>query len=177
MFKKILIATVVCATSATTLHAQARPTATRPASLQVGVGWSNANTDYLPQRVNGTTLYVDYDFYHHLGVEGEFRYLKDGQSNIYEKTYEIGPRYSRTYHERYSPYVKALYGRGVFNFTYRGQTLANLAYNMMAVGGGLDYTLVRHINLRGEYEYQHWFGFPDHGLTPSMVTIGAAYRF
>lgn len=175
--KNTLIAIAVCATSVAALHAQARPTATRPSSLQVGAGWSNADTDYLPKRVNGTTLYVDYDFYHHFGLEGEFRYLKDGQSNIYEKTYEIGPRYSRTYHERYSPYVKALYGRGVFNFTYRGQTLANLAYNMMGLGGGLDYTLTRHVNVRGEYEYQHWFDFPDHGLTPSIITIGAAYRF
>lgn len=167
----------MCTASVTALHAQALPTAIRSSSLQVGAGWSNANTDYLPRRVNGTNIYVDWDFYRHFGVEGEFRYLKDGQSNIYEKTYEIGPRYSRTYHERYSPYVKALYGRGVFNFTYRGQTLANLAYNMFAVGGGLDYALLRHVNIRGEYEYQRWLSFPDHGLTPSMVTVGAAYHF
>lgn len=177
MLKKVLILSAVYTASTLVLHAQALPTATRPSSLQVGIGWSNANTDYLPNRVNGTTAYVDWDFYRHIGVEGEFRYLKDGGTNIYEKTYEIGPRYSRTYHGRYSPYVKALYGRGVFNYTYRNQTIANLAYNMLALGGGLDYALLRHVNLRGEYEYQRWFGFPDNGLTPSMVTIGAAYHF
>lgn len=176
MFKKILITASLLGTSVV-LHAQAIPTATRKSSIQVGAGFSNANTDYLPNRVNGTTIYGDWDFYHHLGVEGEFRYIKDGKTNVYEKTYEIGPRYSRTYHGRFSPYVKGLYGRGVFNFTYLGQTTANLAYNLVAVGGGLDYKALRFLNLRGEYEYQHWFGFPPNGLTPSVVTVGAAYRF
>ena len=175
MVRKIVLAATLLSTPAF-IHAQATPTGVRKASLQVGAGFSNANTDYLPNRVNGTTIYADFDFFHHLGLEGEFRYIKDGKTNIYEKSYEIGPRYSRTY-GRFSPYVKGLYGRGVFNFTYRGERTANLAYNMLAVGGGLDYRLLRHVNLRGEYEYQHWFGFPLHGLTPSAITIGAAYRF
>jgi len=181
LFKKTLIATALLGTSVI-LHAQAKPTATRAASLQVGAGFSNANTDYVPNRVNGTTIYADLDFYHHLGIEGEFRFLKDGNTNIYEKTYEIGPRYSRTYHKRFSPYVKALYGRGVFNYTYRKQTTANLAYNLFAFGGGLDYKVLSHLNVRGEYEYQRWLGFSEplstpKGLTPSIITIGAAYHF
>lgn len=176
MFRNIVFAAAALLGTPVLLHAQAAPTAIRKASLQAGAGFSNADTDYLPSRVNGTTLYADYDFYHHFGVEGEFRYIKDGDTNIYEKTYEVGPRYSRTY-GRFSPYAKALYGRGVFNFTYRGERVANIAYNILALGGGVDYRLLRHVNLRGEYEYQHWFGFPPNGLTPSVVTIGAAYRF
>jgi opacity protein-like surface antigen len=175
LLKKILFATALLSTSAF-IYAQASPTGIRKASLQVGAGFSNANTDYVRNRVNGTTIYADYDFFHHLGLEGEFRYLKDGQTNIYEKTYEVGPRYSRSYGP-FSPYVKGLYGRGVFNFTYHGKRAANLAYNLVAFGGGLDYRLLRHVSVRGEYEYQRWFGFPPHGLTPSAVTIGAAYHF
>lgn len=175
MFRKILFAASFLSTPAF-LFSQASPTATRMASLQVGAGYSNASTDYVPQRVGGMTIYADFDFFHHLGLEGQFRYIKDGQTNIYEKTYEIGPRYSRTY-GRFSPYVKGLYGRGVFNFTYRGEETANLAYNLIGLGGGLDYHLLRHVNVRGEYEYQRWFGFPPNGLTPSVVTVGAAYRF
>lgn len=159
------------------MHAQATPTAERSASLQVGAAWSSVNTDYLPKRVSGTTIYFDWDFYRHLGLEGEFRFAKDGGTNIYEKTYEFGPRYSRTYHQRFSPYAKALYGRGVFNFTYRDETTANLAYNMFAFGGGLDYKVLPFLNLRGDYEYQRWLSFPPHGLSPSAVTVGAAYRF
>ncbi len=159
------------------LAAQATPTATRKASLQVGGGYSNASTDYTATRAGGFNAFFDYDFFHHLGIEGEFRYVKDGETNVYQKTYEVGPRYSRTYHGRFSPYVKGMYGRGVFNFTYQKQTTANIAYNLLALGGGLDYTVQRHLNLRGEYEYQHWFGFLPSGLTPSAITIGAAYRF
>jgi opacity protein-like surface antigen len=159
------------------LSAQATPTAIRKASLQVGGGYSNANTDYTATRASGWNLFFDYDFFHHLGLEGEFRYIKDSETNVYEKTYEVGPRYSRTYHERFSPYVKGMYGRGVFNFTNQKQTVANIAYNLFAFGGGLDYTALRHLNLRGEYEYQTWLGFHPNGLTPTVITIGAAYRF
>jgi opacity protein-like surface antigen len=70
-----------------------------------------------------------------------------------------------------------MYGRGVFNSTYRGQTTANIAYNMLAFGGGLDYRVLPYLNIRGDYEYQRWFGFPPNGLTPSVVTVGVAYRF
>jgi Outer membrane protein beta-barrel domain len=176
LFKEILIAASLVGGSVA-LHAQAAPTAIRTSSLQVGAGWSSVNTDYLPKRVKGTTVYFDWDFYRHIGVEGEFRYAKDGETNIYEKTYEVGPRYSRTYFQRLSPYAKGLYGRGVFNFTYQDKTTANLAYNLLAFGGGLDYTVLPFLNVRGDYEYQHWFSFPPHGLTPSAITVGAAYRF
>lgn len=177
--------------TSTVLFAQAKATATRPLSLQIGAGFSNADSGYryISNRINGATLYVDLDLSPHLGVEGEFHYLKDGHTGAYEKTYEIGPRYSLTYN-RFSPYVKAMYGRGVFNFTPDSSPpdyiiVANIAYNLFAVGGGVDYHLLPHVNLRGEYEYQHWLGFPDFpsyidvpkGLNPSILTIGAAYHF
>lgn len=176
MFKRILIVTCLLGLPAM-LVAQSSPTASRSGDLQIGGGLANANTDYLPNRVNGPAIYVDFDFYRHFGVEGEFRFIKDGATNIYEKTYEVGGRYSRVYRGRYVPYVKALYGRGVFNFATNGTTTANIAYNMFAGGGGLDYRVLPFLNVRGDFEYQHWMGFPPNGLTPTVVTIGAAYRF
>lgn len=176
MFKRILIAISLLGTPAMML-AQATPTASRAGDLQIGGGFSNANTDYLPTRVNGGTAYIDFDFYKHFGVEGEFRFLKDGPSNIYEKTYEVGGRYSRVYRDRYVPYVKLMYGRGVFNFATNGETTANLAYNMFAGGAGLDYRVLPYLNVRAEFEYQKWMSFPPNGLTPSVITIGAAYHF
>lgn len=160
------------------LLAQATPTASRSGDLQVGGGFSSANSDYLPNRFNGGTAYFDYDFYHHFGIEGEFRFVKDGPTGIYEKTYQVGGRYSRTYKSRYQPYVKVMYGRGVFNLTdSAGKTTSNLPYNMFVAGGGLDYHLFRNVNLRGDYEYQRWMGFPPSGLSPTVFTIGAAYHF
>lgn len=161
------------------MHAQAAPTASRRGDLQVGVGYSNANTDYVPNRVNGITGYFDFDFIHNFGVEGEFRFVKDPTTNIYEKTYEIGGRYIHPVgpSRRFVPYAKVLYGRGVFNYAYFGQTTANIAYNMFAAGGGLDYKLIRSVNLRADYEFQRWLSFPPNGLSPSVLTIGAAYHF
>jgi hypothetical protein len=95
----------------------------------------------------------------------------------YERTYEIGPRYV-LHLGRFRPYAKGLFGRGVFNYPKVGPGLGgNVAYNVAAGGGGVDYLLTRSINLRVDYEYQHWLGFPPHGLTPAILEIGAAYRF
>jgi len=176
---KLFVFTLFILGTASLAHAQAEPTASRLGDLQVGAGFSNANTDYVPNRVNGPNIYFDFDFTHRFGVEGEFRFLKDGSTNIYEKTYEIGGRY---YHPikpafKFVPYAKLLYGRGVFNFAYNGVTTANLAYNMFAGGGGLDYRLIRSVNLRADFEYQKWLGFPPNGLSPSVLTIGGAYHF
>lgn len=176
VFKQIAITLALLVTPAGLL-AQATPTAARLGDLQVGGGFSNANSDYLPNRINGGTAYFDFDFYRHLGIEGEFRFMKDGPSGVYEKTYQVGGRYSRVYKDRFQPYAKAMYGRGVFNFAENGQTTANLAYNMFVGGGGLDYHLLRNVNLRGDFEYQKWFGFYPNGLSPTVVTIGAAYHF
>jgi hypothetical protein len=176
VFKKIVIAMTLLGVPGALL-AQATSTASRAGDLQIGGGFSNANTDYVPNRVNGGTAYIDFDFYRHFGIEGEFRFLKDGPTNIYEKTYEVGGRYSRTYKERYQPYAKVMYGRGVFNFATNGVTTANLAYNMFAGGVGVDYHALRFLNVRAEYEYQKWMSFPPNGLSPSVITIGAAYHF
>jgi hypothetical protein len=33
------------------------------------------------------------------------------------------------------------------------------------------------LNARVDYEYQRWISFPPNGLSPWIVSIGAAYRF
>lgn len=176
VFKRILVFIVLLG-GTSMLHAQASPTASRRGDLQIGVGYTNANTDYVPNRVNGGTAYFTYDFKPHFGIEGDFRFIKDSPTNYYEKSYEIGGRYYRTYKEKWVPYGRVMYGRGVFNFTSQGVTTANLAYNLAAVGAGLDYKVLPYLNVRGDFHYQRWFGFPQNGLTPSMFTIGAAYHF
>jgi hypothetical protein len=75
-----------------------------------------------------------------------------------------------------------MYGRGVFHYhtapldAFPGP-LASLAYNIGAIGAGLDYRIVPGMNARVDFEHQQWFGFPPNGLTPWIVSIGAAYRF
>jgi hypothetical protein len=167
---------------AQTLYGQAEPTATRSGNLQIGGTFDLANSDYAPNRIQGMGFYSVFDFRYHLGFTTEFRQINDSSTsmNIYERTYEFGPRYVLHF-GRLEPFVQVMYGRGVFNFpslvTPTGKLNANLAYNLGAVGVGADYRLRRSINLRAEYEFQDWMGFPPHGLTPAVLDFGAAYHF
>ena len=81
--------------TASMLSAQANPTATRPGDLKVGGGFSTANSDY-GDRFNGGAAYFDFDFRSHIGITGEFHFVKD-KNDLYEKTYEVGGRYFREY--------------------------------------------------------------------------------
>jgi hypothetical protein len=183
MWAKILLCICLVGLLGTRLHAQAVPTASAAGILQVGGMFNLANSDYVPQKIKGGGFYTTFDFKYHWGIEGEFHQINDSQptSAIYERTYEIGPRYVRRY-GRFAPYAKLMYGRGVFNYPPvfgdpQGGAAANLAYNLGAVGVGADYRLLRFMNVRGEYEFQRWFGFPPNGLTPGILSIGVAYQF
>jgi hypothetical protein len=157
------------------LYAQALPAGSRLGSLKVGGGYSLANSDYYHE-FNGGAAYFNFDFLPNIGVEGEFHFVK-GTNNIYEKTYEVGGRYFRTY-GKFVPYAKVMYGRGVFNYPPLGDGFQpNLAYNMVAGGIGADYKLKPWLYARADWEYQNWFGFQNSSLSPSILTIGAAYHF
>jgi hypothetical protein len=157
-------------------NAQAHPTATRLAEGQVGVSYVNGQSDYSQGRFNGYGIYADLDFHHGIGIEANFHFISDGDTNgRYEKTYEIGGRYSRHY-GRFQPYAKGMVGRGVFN---QYGNAFNLAYNMFAVGVGTDYRLNRFLNARVEYESQKWLSGPEfpNGLSPNLLSVGVAYHF
>jgi opacity protein-like surface antigen len=159
---------------ASALYSQAVPTASRTGDVQIGAGYSIARPDYVQQTFPGFAAYADFDFRPHIGIEGEFHqvYSTNGDQS-YERTYAIGGRYFRTY-GALVPYVKAMVGRGDFNYPF-GQT--ELGYNLFAAGVGADFKLGPWLRVRGEYEFQKWSSFPNGGFTPQIVTIGAAYHF
>jgi opacity protein-like surface antigen len=164
-------------------HGQAAPTADRVGDLQIGAMFNLADTDYRPEKFKGYGFYSTYDFTYHIGIEGEFHQINDPDATegIYERTYEIGPRYVLHY-GRFAPYAKIMYGRGVFNYPRvfgdpKIGPIANLAYNIFAIGGGVDYHVLPGLNARAEYEYQQWLSFAPNGLTPKIFSVGAAYRF
>ena len=159
---------------ASVLYSQAIPTASRAADVQIGAGYSIARPDYVQQTFPGFAAYADFDFRPHIGIEGEFHqvYSTNGDRS-YERTYAIGGRYFRTY-GALVPYVKAMVGRGDFNYPF-GYT--ELGYNLFAAGVGADFKLGPWLRIRGEYEFQKWTSFPNGGFTPQIVTIGAAYHF
>ncbi len=182
-----ILAIVGLLTGTTLLHAQATPTASRRGDAQVGAGYSNASSDYGP-RFRGWNIYGDFDFTQHFGVEAEFHSIQPkSPTTLYERTYEVGGRYFRTY-GRLLPYGKVLIGRGVFNYppcssSTKNVACANLAYNMFAIGGGADFRVREWLTVRGDYEYQNWpsfrgtIGGASNGLTPSIISVGAAYHF
>jgi len=149
------------------------PTASRTADAQIGGGYSIARPGYAPQTFPGFTAYADFDFRSHLGAEAEFHQVYSTRGDgSYERSYEIGGRYFRTY-GRVVPYVKAMIGRGDFNYPFGN---ADLAYTLYAGGAGADFKLGPFLRIRAEYELQKWTNFPNGGLTPQIVTFGIAYH-
>jgi len=154
------------------LHAQAIPTAQKQSSLQLGVGWGFASPDYGRRKIQGLTIYGDYDLTRHWSIEGDIHLNHIvTPNNIGEDTYLIGPRYVFPLN-RFQPYAKFLGGFGRF------KTTSAFTYGVYAFGGGIDFRATSHINIRAvDFEYQRWPGFRDSGLTPMVYTFGAAYRF
>lgn len=177
-----LIGCFACVLGLTTLsHAQAVPTAARSGSLQIGGGGSYARPDYGPKGIAGLSIYGDYDFTRHLGVEGDIHFLNIiTPADITENTYLLGPRYRFHYH-RFTPYAKALFGVGRFGFQapngYR-RPASSYTYGVMSFGGGVDLRASKRLNVRAfDFEYQDWPGFNNNGLSPIVMTVGVAYSF
>jgi hypothetical protein len=158
------------------LTAQSMPTASRAGDLQLGVGFvfAHSNYNFTPIHLLGGAGYIDFATRPHWGGEFNFHQVKSSSdSTVYQRTYEIGPRIF-VHRGRFVPYAKLLYGRGVYNFH---NDVANVAYNMVTGGGGIDYALRPAINLRADYEYQTWMGFPITNLHPNLVTLGVAFHY
>jgi hypothetical protein len=153
-----------------------RETASRLGDLQLGGGFVFTKSDYNfnPIHLTGGAFYTTFDKRNWWGGEFDFRHtISSSDSTVYERTYEIGPRVF-VHRGAFIPYAKALYGRGVYNFS---NNVANVAYNIYTFGGGADFQVRRSINIRGDYEYQTWMGFPIQDLHPSVITVGVAYHF
>lgn len=172
----VLLALAACFLAPLPAPAQSAPTATRLGDLQLGGGLVLAKSDYnfTPITLLGEAFYTTFDRRNHWGGEFDFRHSQSTlDSTVHETTYEIGPRIFIA-RGPFIPYAKVLYGRGVYNFP---DSVANVAYNMYTFGGGFDIRVRRSLNVRADYEYQTWMGFPIADLHPSVVTIGVAYHF
>jgi len=198
MLKNKLLLLTLALGSLSMAQAQKLPTAEKLLDIQAGGSFVYGKSDYAHSEYSdygysdyGTTLkgyggYGTIDFKPHFGVALDF-HQAHGPDKINERTYEIGGRYVRHY-GRINPYAKLMYGRGVFNFpppsfNPTGPSSGSLAYNLGAIGGGVDYKLRRSINIRADYEYQYWKNGPSESgpsggsLKPWLASVGAAYHF
>lgn len=171
-----LLALAAFCCAALPARAQSMPTATRLGDLQIGGGFvfASSNYNFTPIHLLGGGFYTTFDTRNHWGGEFNLRHSQSTlDSTVHETTYEIGPRIFLA-RGPFIPYAKVLFGRGVYNFP---NGVANVAYNMYTFGGGIDIPVRRSLNVRGDYEYQSWIGFPITDLHPSVITIGVAYHF
>jgi len=180
VLRQFLALLVFASSASIALHAQASATAERLAVVQVGAGFSFAQPDYEPKTIMGYSIYGDYDFTAHFGIEGDIHMINViTPTDIAENSYLLGPRY--VFHKgRFHPYAKALLGLGVFTFqpTFPTSPTSSSTHKMYAFGGGLDFAAKRRLNVRAfDLEYQRWPGFGASGLTPLVITVGAAYNF
>ncbi|MBB5055740.1 opacity protein-like surface antigen [Granulicella aggregans] len=169
---KLALAMLAVAASAA---GQKLPTATAPgASITVGGTYSAFEAKY-PQGVQGGAgIYVDLNFRHYVGLEGEIHYLRQNTiAGSNQTTYVIGPRVELHY-GRFSPYAKAFIGNGKLTFPY------NLGYGNYVIaggGGGIDYQLTENLKLRAiDFEYQYWPNFTLGSISPYGVSAGLSYR-
>jgi opacity protein-like surface antigen len=162
-------------------YGQAVPAATLN-TLQIGVGISHGTADEWVPPVKdtsvGLTFYATLDVFNHLGPEADvhFQTLSTPHGFV-QDTYLLGPRY--TIHKgRFEPYGKVLGGFGhasVSGGTYVPNTPGT--FFTIAFGGGLDFRVTPTVDVRGDFEYQDWLTFGPNGLTPTVTTVGVAYRF
>jgi len=136
-------------------HAQAAPTATRAGIAQIGAGWGFSKPDFGGRNTQGLTFYGSFDFTRHWGIAGDIhRHSMVTPADIGEDSYQIGPRYVFHYN-RLTPYIKAQAGLGRFKYQYDYTPHIGFTYGMFALGGGVDYRLSLHVNVRAvDFEYQ-----------------------
>jgi hypothetical protein len=155
------------------LNAQAAYTAEQKTRIQVGGGVAVINPDYSQSGVIGFSGWADYDFSKYIGVEfsthlGEF--ITPG--DITENSYMLGPRFTYRRH-KLTLYAKALVGRATI--TNQDFSLSS-SYNIIAFGGGVEYRILRKINIRlFDFEQQQWPDFQPNSLSPTAATIGVSY--
>jgi len=172
----IVLASLTAGQGRAQIGEHALPTATRAGDLQIGGAFAlgSSNYNFNTSKLAGGAFYTTFDIRSHWGVEFNFhQYKSTSDSTVYERTYEVGPR-AYVLRGSFAPYAKAMYGRGVYNFS---NNVANIAYNIYTVGGGADLRVARSINVRADYEYQTWPGFPLATLHPSVITLGVAFHF
>ena len=139
----------------------------------VGASASGYYLQYGVRKMAGVSAFVDADSAHHIGVEGEGRWLEFHQTaNVHAESYLIGPRYHLNI-RKYHPYVKGMIGFADFNFPYN---FAHGTYLVVGGGGGVDYGLTPRWSVRGEVEYQDWPQFTFGAMTSVGVNAGIRYR-
>ena len=140
------------------------------------IGKPGLRSDPLPR----LRIYANYDFGRYLGATAEFDFPTASTTDAVfkEHDYLFGAR--GLYHKRrFTPYIKFLVGAAT-STPRSGYTLINApdTFPVAAFGGGVEYRWEHHITFRVvDFEQQEWLAYHPSGLTPTIFSFGAAYRF
>jgi opacity protein-like surface antigen len=180
--------------SAWPTHAQVAPAGVaKTLPLNVGVGFSNYNTDVSGDRLNGATLWLDYDpswlpgRLYGLGIAAQGRDLNIGQpSNQPFLREDVGSggaiyRWNRYFLVR--PYGEILMGFGNADYLTPYGLHYHQTRTVTTAGGGAEFDAFHHLWVRADYEYEWWPNFYINGksnppkLDPQGITVGFVYHF
>lgn len=171
----------------TVASVQSLPTATRLGDTQIGgifVFGRSANTQVIPSTgltLPGFGIYGVLDNREHIGFEGSFRQISNfGGSHIYERTYEVGPRYVLHYDRSSSIHMSSCSMDAAFttilaSWPTSRTTCIRLAVALMC--GWPTHLLAYSFNVRLDYEYQTWMSLPRGDLHPDVMSVGVGYHF
>ena len=149
--------------------------------LGVGGGLSDYSLDYgHGRRMIGASVWVDYNLWHGVGVEGEgtsiFAAKPDSLTRMRQDTGKVGVIYKAHSEFGIRPYAKFLYGLASMDFPSHNPLYTHDTWSMYSVGGGGEYRVWNAVYVRADYEYQFWDNvFGKHTLNPNGFTIGGTY--
>ncbi|HUB50518.1 MAG TPA: outer membrane beta-barrel protein [Terracidiphilus sp.] len=186
----LIIATVAFA-AIRPAFSQTLPAATEgQLPFTIGTGVSNLNVDWGHNRMYGISIWAQWRpgmlprLFDGFGLDIEGRDVNYGRpatlpSNFRMDTLAGGPIYTWHHFRNFQPYGKLLIGLGSIDFTGPNPYYKHDTRTIYAPGGGLQYRLVHHIWVRGDYEYQMWPQlFSDNRtLDPQGFTVGVSYDF
>ena len=171
------------------VQAQAIPAAIRPLNFSVFGGATGDYTGLAGGRNVGITAGADMGSrpYHlfYFSVEARGTYPVDQGSIDGQENFLFGGRVQR-YYNRFRPYADFLYGRAKINYVNGGYpnpggTLLFISSvsNVFAFGGGLDYVLTPHFDLKVDAQFEH-LSTPvttSGAIYSKPITVGVVYHF
>jgi hypothetical protein len=177
----LALAAILAIAAPAKIHAQATPTASRTSGLSVFGGAVWVTPDFGPQTNYGGVFGVDYSRYlgWHFIPALEFRGKVTNMPTVSEKTFGGGLRVEYPI-KRLHPYATFLISYGSINyipvFAPGGPQHSSDSTTVLSYGAGADFDLTRHWAAKFDFQSEYW-SLSTITLTPTAITLGAAFRF
>jgi opacity protein-like surface antigen len=184
------ILTAILFVSALSVFPQVAPAAYSASSAQwsVGLGPSSYDVDWGHGRMEGGTLWIDWQppqippILDGVGVELEGRDISLGHSSSQPANFRLdtaggGVIYNWKHFRNFRPYAKFIVSFGAIDWDNPDPHYDHETRTVTAYGGGMQFRAFRNLWARVDYEYQAWPSIAFQTLDPQGFTVGAMYDF